>query len=114
MVCSMDRMPRQKNTPADLQGGIRFVMIIVIMAIVSDLTLPSAQTQPPQAEIEQIISAQRILGALGYDAGAADGQIGPRTRAAIAAFQRAHNLPLTQELDALTLNALGLGPVETP
>ena len=114
MVCSMDRMQRQKNTPADLQGGIRFAMIIVIMAMVSDLTILSAQTQPPQPQTEQIISAQRILSALGYDAGAADGQIGPQTRAAITAFQRAHNLPLTQELDALTLNALGLGPVETP
>jgi Putative peptidoglycan binding domain len=114
MVCSMDRMQRQKNTPTELQGGIRFAMIIVIMAIVSDLTILSAQTQSPQPQTEQIISAQRILGALGYDAGAADGQIGSRTRAAIVAFQRAYNLPLTQELDALTLNALGLGPVETP
>jgi hypothetical protein len=114
MVCSMDRMPRQKDTPAGLQGGIRFAMIIVIMAMLSGLTILSAQSQPPQSQMEQIISAQRLLGALGYDAGAADGQIGPRTRAAIEAFQRAYNLPLTQELDALTLNALGLGPLETP
>ena len=114
MVCSMDRMQRQKDTPAGLQSGIRFAMIIVIMAMVSELTILSAQTQSPQPQTEQIISAQRILSALGYDAGAADGQIGPRTRVAITAFQRAHNLPLTQELDALTLNALGLGPVETP
>ncbi|MDH3599776.1 MAG: peptidoglycan-binding protein, partial [Candidatus Tectomicrobia bacterium] len=34
--------------------------------------------------------------------------------AAIEAFQRAYNLPLTQELDASTLNALGLGPLEAP
>jgi Putative peptidoglycan binding domain len=114
MVCNMDRMQRQKDTPAGLQSGIRFTMIIVIMALVSGLTIPSAQSQPPQPQMELIISAQRILSALGYDAGAADGQIGPRTRAAITAFQRAHNLPLTQEFDALTLNALGLGPVETP
>jgi peptidoglycan hydrolase-like protein with peptidoglycan-binding domain len=105
-------MPRQKHTPAGLQGGIRFAMIIVIMALVSDLIISSAQTQPPQLQLEQIISAQRMLGALGYDAGAADGQLGPRTRMAIAAFQRAYNLPVTQELDALTLNALGLGPIE--
>lgn len=114
MVCNMDRMQRQKDTLAGRQGGIRFAMIIVIMAIVSGLTTPSAQSQPLQSETEQIISAQRILGVLGYDAGDADGQIGPRTRAAIEAFQRAYNLPLTQELDALTLNALGLGPIEVP
>jgi hypothetical protein len=78
------------------------------------LTIPSAQSQPTQSQPEQISLAQRVLGALGYDAGDPDGQLGPRTRAAIEAFQRAYNLPLTQELDALTLNALGLGPVETP
>jgi len=107
-------MPRQKHTPAGLQGGIRFAMIIVIMALVSDLTISSAQTQPPQSPLEHIIAAQRMLGALGYDTGAADGQIGPRTRTAIAAFQRAYNLPVTQELDTLTLNGLGRGPIEAP
>ena len=114
MVCSMDRMQRRRGTPAGLQGGIRFAVMLVMIAVLSALTAPSAQSQPIQSERDQIISAQRILGALGYDLGAADGRIGPRTRAAIEAFQRAYNLPLTRELDALTLNALGLGPLETP
>jgi hypothetical protein len=114
MVCNMDRMQRQKGALASLPGAVRFAMIVVLMAMVSSLTAPSVYSQPPQSPTDQIISAQRILGALGYDAGAADGQIGPRTRTAIEAFQRAYNLPLTQEFDALTLNALGLGSLEAP
>jgi S1-C subfamily serine protease len=51
-------------------------------------------------------AVQRALGALGYDTGGADGQIGPRTQAAIAAFQRDRNLPATGLLDGETLAAL--------
>ena len=63
-----------------------------------------------QPSIDQVKAAQRMLGALGYDLGAADGKIGPKTRRAIEAFQLTYNLPVTRELDRLTLNALGLAP----
>ena len=36
---------------------------------------------------------QRLLNRLGFDAGVEDGMPGPRTRAAIRAFQKAHSLP---------------------
>ncbi len=42
---------------------------------------------------QEIKEIQQILNRLGFDAGAADGLPGPRTRAAIRAFQRAHGLP---------------------
>jgi hypothetical protein len=89
-------------------------MMIAMMAVLAALAASSAQSQPPQSQPDQIISAQRILSALGYDAGSPDGKIGPLTRQAIETFQRVYNLPLTRELDALTLNALGLGPIEVP
>jgi membrane-bound lytic murein transglycosylase B len=52
---------------------------------------------------------QQLLSHLGFDAGANDGLAGPRTRAAIRAFQKAHSLPpdgypapaLLQQLRAL-------------
>ena len=40
----------------------------------------------------QVLSIQRMLQALGYDPATLDGVIGPRTRAAIRAFQRDHGL----------------------
>ena len=60
------------------------------------------------AQEDNIVKAQRLLSALGYDSGIADGVLGPRTRQAIAAYQHLHNLPATGELDDSTLIALGL------
>ena len=42
---------------------------------------------------QEIKEIQQLLNRLGFDAGAADGLPGPRTRAAIRDFQRAHGLP---------------------
>jgi hypothetical protein len=64
------------------------------------------------AQEENIVKAQRLLSALGYDPGITDGVLGPRTRQAIAAYQHSHNLPATGDLDDPTLSALGL--LETP
>ena len=55
-----------------------------------------------------MVKAQQLLNALGFDAGIADGVIGPLTRQAITAYQRAQNLPATGELNEQTLSALGL------
>lgn len=55
---------------------------------------------------ERIFRTQEMLNSLGYDAGAADGRMGPRTRKALAAFQRAQGLPVTSEIDEKTIAAL--------
>jgi S1-C subfamily serine protease len=55
---------------------------------------------------EAIAAVQRALAALGHDPGPPDGQMGPRTQAAIAAFQRDRGLPETGLLDGRTLAAL--------
>jgi S1-C subfamily serine protease len=67
---------------------------------------PAAPAQG-QAETTSVAAAQRALAALGYSPGAADGVIGPRTRQAIAAFQRDNGLPVTGEPDRPTMAALG-------
>lgn len=62
-----------------------------------------------EADFARIPRAQRTLATAGYNPGPADGIIGPRTRAALRAFQRDSGLPVTGELDAATaarLNAL--------
>jgi len=51
-------------------------------------------------------NAQNALNSQGYDAGPADGRMGPATRSAITKFQADHNLPQTGTLDGPTQNAL--------
>jgi len=54
----------------------------------------------------RIVEAQQRLAASGYDAGIADGVLGPRTRAAVAEFQKAKGLPVNGQVSDDVLNAL--------
>lgn len=55
-------------------------------------------------------TAQRALARLGHGPLKADGVVGPGTRRAVEAFQRANNLYVTGELDAPTLRRLTPDP----
>jgi peptidoglycan hydrolase-like protein with peptidoglycan-binding domain len=57
----------------------------------------------------QVRQAQMHLRAAGYYPGPIDGHLGPRTRAALRAYQRAHGLPQTGTLDRATSHALLAG-----
>lgn len=81
----------------------RKTLIAVVLMMGLGLSFSTAWAQD-----ENVLKAQRLLSALGYDPGIADGVMGPRTRQAIVAYQHSSNLPATGELDASTLSALGL------
>jgi hypothetical protein len=55
-----------------------------------------------------IVNVQVALQQQGYYAGATDGDLGPQTRGALAAFQADHGLAVTSSVDKPTLQALGL------
>jgi hypothetical protein len=55
-----------------------------------------------------IREAQRALGELGYRPGPIDGVVGPRTREALARYQRAQKIPETGYLDAETMVRLDI------
>ena len=55
-----------------------------------------------------IAKTQSMLGALGYNAGPADGQMGPRTRTAIRNFQEVSGMPVTGKIDKALLEALSM------
>ena len=57
----------------------------------------------------QVRQAQMQLRAAGYHPGPVDGQLGPNTRAALRAYQRAHGLARTGTLDRATSHALLAG-----
>ena len=63
---------------------------------------------PNTEQVDQIKQAQTLLGQLGYDAGGADGSVGPKTRAAIISFERANGLPETGRINAELVDRLSL------
>ncbi len=65
-------------------------------------TLPSAQNK---ADVK---TAQKMLAKLGYDVGAADGAMGPKTRNAVIQFERANGLPETGRVNAALMQRLNL------
>jgi Putative peptidoglycan binding domain len=56
-----------------------------------------------------IVNVQVALQEQGYYAGAIDGDLGPQTRGALAAYQADHGLAVTSAVDRPTLQTLGLG-----
>ncbi|MEP1229203.1 MAG: peptidoglycan-binding protein [Litorimonas sp.] len=59
-------------------------------------------------EIERVRQVQSYLAELGYEVGTADGAIGPNTRAAITAFEKANDLPETGDVNDALLDRLEL------
>src|SRR5437870_7297116 len=66
---------------------------------------PPVATAKPFDEV--IRRAQEALERAGYEVGAPDGQLGPRTVAAIRRFQTDRYLPVSGQLDDATIAALG-------
>jgi N-acetylmuramoyl-L-alanine amidase len=54
----------------------------------------------------EVTGVQERLKNLGFDCGDVDGIVGPRTRAALRAFQHAASLPRTSKIDAATSDEL--------
>ncbi|MEM7499942.1 MAG: peptidoglycan-binding domain-containing protein [Pseudomonadota bacterium] len=71
-----------------------------------------ATTQAPTPDRAAIAALQSRLNALGYDAGPADGLPGPRTGAAISAWQRDRGLTVTGRADADTIAAVAIATAE--
>jgi len=68
---------------------------------------------PGLSRAERLEVQQRLI-ARGYDVGSADGAIGPRTRAAITAFQAAAGLPADGRAGQRVLGALRSAAPKTP
>lgn len=63
----------------------------------------------------QVKSVQQALNQRGFNAGPADGALGPKTRTAIREYESSKKLPVTGEMSASLLQSLSLGtPQSTP
>ncbi|MEL7525210.1 MAG: peptidoglycan-binding protein [Pseudomonadota bacterium] len=72
----------------------------------SSLPAANVSAPAPTGDLDMIREAQDKLNYLGFDTGTPDGQMGPRTRSAIRAFQRSIGLPETGEVDAKLIDEL--------
>jgi membrane-bound lytic murein transglycosylase B len=77
----------------------RSALYAIAVGHLADRLIGKPPLEGPRPEAEQplsramIIEMQQRLGARGYDIGASDGVVGPLTRTAIRAFQKAQGLP---------------------
>lgn len=66
----------------------------------------TTQTKPSSSADPLVKKAQVLLSKLGYDTGPADGQVGPKTREAIIAFERRAGMPVTGDVSLELLKRL--------
>lgn len=81
-------------------------VLACVLAALFGLALAWPAGAPAQTASRDAEGIQRRLTELGYDAGAADGLFGPKTRAALRAFQADQGLPATGLPDANTRRVL--------
>lgn len=62
----------------------------------------------PAGSNAQVLSMQQALKDKGFDPGATDGVMGPKTAAALKAYQKSENLPMTGTMDGDTGTKLGV------
>lgn len=74
-----------------------------------DMAKPNAPSRPAALTHSEVLRVQKALMAHGY-AVATDGRWGPKTKAALAAFQKSNGMAATGYPDAATLKALGISP----
>ncbi|HYW72494.1 MAG TPA: peptidoglycan-binding protein [Pyrinomonadaceae bacterium] len=72
------------------------------------ITAPGQRMSAPRNSDDTVRRAQQALERAGYEIGNPDGQLGPRTVAAIKRFQTDRYLSVTGQLDETTLTALGV------
>jgi peptidoglycan hydrolase-like protein with peptidoglycan-binding domain len=76
----------------------------IIVCGENDDIRPARRSVPTRQPL--VREAQRALRDLGYDPGPIDGLFGPKTRTALVKYQTRERLPVTGDLDALTLERL--------
>lgn len=87
------------------RGHTRRALATVLIAILCLVLAPSVEA-PAQTAPWDIEAIQHRLVDLGYGVGEVDGLLGPRTRAALRAFQADRGLPVTGLPDGTTQRAL--------
>jgi hypothetical protein len=93
---------RTQNLAAD---GFPTAEVLRLVRLTAGVDVEEPLPPPTPLARAGVRDLQRILSRLGYRPGAADGRIGERTRAAIRAFERDRDMPVTGRATARVLEA---------
>ena len=113
---------RQRNKKGPDAGGVKLFqdnggnMTVSLTSRAAGEASPSASpttSASSPAPMNDVAAAQQRLKDRGYYAGPVDGAMGPRTTAALRAYQRDHGLSVTGRLDSPTASALVSEPSMT-
>ncbi|HEU4439523.1 MAG TPA: peptidoglycan-binding domain-containing protein [Methylomirabilota bacterium] len=81
----------------------------IARGVAADATAAAARPgTAPQPAPRYVRDAQRALRDLGYEPGPVDGIVGPRTREALARYQRSEKIAVTGRLDPETMVRLDI------
>jgi len=82
--------------------------IAIAAFALSSLGAIAATNMSTQGDTSQVIQLQQALNEKGFNVGAADGQMGAKTKAALKQFQQAQGLQASGQIDTQTLAALNI------
>jgi len=107
MAENAERQFREQNAPG--YGDLRLGETPQPLGVADRPTLTpqgAREVDRPALTPQETREAQSMLNQIGFNVGAADGIIGPRTRRGIMMYQQSLGLPATGILDAVTMDAL--------
>ncbi|MBT9177548.1 MAG: Spore cortex-lytic enzyme [Firmicutes bacterium] len=88
--------------------AVLVVVLIVLLPLISLAEQPGSRNLRQGDSGADVTEVQRRLQRWGYYEGPISGTFGPRTLAAVQAFQRRHGLPVTGIISSRTFAALGI------
>jgi peptidoglycan hydrolase-like protein with peptidoglycan-binding domain len=97
--------------------GLALLALLLLPAILTtNVSAAELKSSSPDGKLTSgtIRQAQEALKNKGRDPGPIDGVLGPRTVAALDAYQKAEGLATTGRLDDKTLESLGVKPLPEP
>jgi Putative peptidoglycan binding domain len=110
------RLPQKGSETVFEEAAMR--RSIVCMLVVASLAVllegltgsgsACAVQEPPSPAPRFVREAQRTLRELGYHPGPADGVVGPKTKDALARYQRSEGIEVTRRLDPETMARLDI------
>ena len=92
-----------------MRRSILCTVVMAFLAVLLEGFTASGTAQEPRSPATRYVrEAQRTLRALGYQPGPVDGVVGPKTKDALAKYQRSERIEVTRRLDAETMARLDI------